>query len=227
MTAQLKLTSADKIKLTNIMKRFSATRVYKALDRFFDQIALWVAGQITKTKLSGDPVHRRTGNLARSVTGRAVREKGMIGFRVGIFRGPALRYAGVIEYGTRGYNSRSPYPTIKPKKAKALAMPVNDALTPAGVARYLSPRDYARAKGELTFIPFQRGSGAIGALYTEKELIAGEKDFSNAKAAYILLKKADIKPRWYLRDGLMQSLPGVVTRLRKYFNGLLDGTIKA
>jgi hypothetical protein len=217
------ISKADLNKIDQLIKRFSTVRVYAELDRFFDKIALWVAGQITKNKLSGNPVNRRTGNLARSVTGRAVREKGMLGFRVGIFRGPALRYAGVIEYGTKGYNSQSPYNTIRPKKAKALAMPVNDALTPAGVSRYQGPRDYAKARGELTFIPFKRGSGAIGALYTEKELLAGETDFSNAKAAYILLKKADIRPRWYLKYGVMNALPGVVTRLSKFLGKLLRG----
>jgi hypothetical protein len=223
---EIKLTKESVKLLEQLFQRFSTVRIYTALDKFFDQMALWVSGQIIKTALSGQVLSRRTGNLAKSITGRAFREKGVPGFKVGIFRGPALRYAGVLEYGTKGYNSKSPYPTIKPKKAKALAMPINDALTPAGVARFLSPRDFSRQKEELIFVPYQRGSGAIGGLYTSTELIKGETNFENAKASYLLLAKADIKPRWYLRNGLRRRLPTVVKKLGVFLTEILSGKRK-
>ena len=223
---KLKIPASSLKTLDRIFNRFKTVKVYAALDRFFDQTALWLAGQITKTSLSGQKLKRRTGQLAASVTGRSIREKGVPGFKVGVFRGPALRYAGVMEYGTRGFNPRSPYPTIKPKRAKALAMPVGDAVTPAGVHKYLGPRQYAKQKAELTFVPFDRGSGAIGGLYTDDELIKGGTNFSNAKAAYLLLAKTDIKPRWYLRQGVRSRLPAIVKRLSKYLRDILSGKIK-
>jgi hypothetical protein len=212
--------------LDRIFNRFKPVKVYVALDGFFDQIALWIAGQISKTSLSGQLLSRRTGSLASSVTGRSIREKGVPGFKVGIFRGPALRYAGILEYGTRGYNPKSPYATIKPKRARALAMPMHDALTPAGVARYGGPREFEKHAGKLTFIPFDRGSGAIGGLYTDKELMEGDVDFSKAKASYLLLAKVDIKPRWYLRQGVRKRLPAVVKKLSKFLGDILSGKVK-
>ncbi|GAG31364.1 unnamed protein product [marine sediment metagenome] len=212
--------------LDRILNRFKPAKVYVALDKFFDEIALWLAGQIVKTSLSGKKLERRTGQLAASVTGRSIREKGVPGFKVGIFRGPSLRYAGILEYGTKGYNPRSPYPTIKPRKARALAMPINDAVTLAGVARYGGPREFEKQKGRLTFIPFDRGSGAIGGLYTDEELMKGDMNFSNAKASYLLLAKTDIKPRWYLRQGVRRRLPTVAKKLSKYLKDILSGKIK-
>jgi len=210
----------------SLFKRFSTVKIYSALDRFFDRTALWMAGQIVKTSLSGKLLNRRTGQLANALTGRSIREKGVPGFKVGVFRGPALRYAGVMEYGTRGYNPKSPYSTIKPRKAKALAMPVNDAVTNVGVSRFGGPRDFEKQKGELFFVPFDRGSGAIGGLYTEKELLRGVDDFSLAKASYLLLSKVDIEPRWYLKNGVRRRLPTVVKRLSKYLADILSGKVK-
>lgn len=213
--------------LEDISNRFKPLKVYRALDRFFDEIALWIAGQIIKTSLSGKLLKRRTGQLASSITGRSIREKGVPGFKVGVFRGPALRYAGILEYGTKGFNPKSPYPTIKPKRAKALAMPVGDAVTAAGVSRFGGPRDYEKQAGKLTFIPFGRGSGAIGGLYSETELAKGDgTNLINAKASYLLLAKTDIKPRWYLRQGVRRRLPMVVKKLSKFLEGILSGRIK-
>ena len=54
--------------------------------------------------MSGDFLATRTGNLRRSVAGRAEQTRLGPAIRVGIFKGPSLAYAGVQEFGTQGFN---------------------------------------------------------------------------------------------------------------------------
>jgi hypothetical protein len=217
----------DTIELIRHLEReLGKTRFAKALLLFFNRQALLVAGRISKRFLSGQRVKRRTGSLARSITGSGVLVKGVPGMRVGVFRGPALQYAGVQEYGTRGKSPESPYPTIVPKKAKALAVPVNpggSSLTFAGVPRYTGPRQFP---GKLRFVPFRRGM-AIGALYPEAALKNAPKSpdgkltLPRGKAAYLLLRKVDLPARHYLRDGFRQYLPELAESLARYIRDLV------
>ena len=59
--------------------------------------------------------------------------------------------------------------TIKPKKAKALSIPIGQALTKAGVPRYNSPRDVTGLK----FIPSKKGGTSVGVL---ARVTAGQVD---------------------------------------------------
>jgi len=185
---------------------------------------LKVAGHISSNKLAGQLVRRRTGSLARSITGTGLRIDGVPAMRVGVFRGPSSRYAGLLEHGTKPHNPESPYDTVRPiPPRKALAMPVNDSLTAAGVARYPGPRQDPR---ELRFVPFRKSGisqGAIGGLYEEKQLKAAGDDLSKAKAAYLLLAKADYKPRHYLRSGLRDQLPQIALELGQLLGRLAGG----
>lgn len=205
-------------------------KVFKALDKFFDQQGSLVAGFITTNFLSGQLLGRRTGALARSVIGRSVRLNGVPGLRVGVFRGPALAYARIHAEGG----------TIKPRKAKALAVPVKGgpALTAAGVERYGGPRNFP---GGLKFIPF-RGSGiAVGALYRPKDLerIRGARgagrdsggkftsahsasSLRNVKAAYLLLRRVFVKKKDWLNRGFRDYLPTLGFRLEQFLRDLIE-----
>ena len=71
------------------------------------------AGFISKNYLAGQRLRRITGTLAKSVVGAAETYRGLPAMRVGILTGPALHYAGILEFGTDDMNPASPYHTDK------------------------------------------------------------------------------------------------------------------
>lgn len=225
---QITLSPATKKYLSYAIKNFTKARVYEFLDKLFDKIGLLVAGHISRTKLAGQKLKIRTGALSKSVVGGGVRVQGVPAIRVGILRGPALGYAGVQEFGTKTHNPNSPYADITPRKAKALAMPVNSSLTASGVARYRGPREDPR---RLSFIPFRRGI-AVGALYPESELrklkrSRGKLTLKDLKAAYILLRKVALKPVFFLRDGFTEMMPTISVRIGEGLKQFIEGQVKS
>jgi hypothetical protein len=221
----IRLSRESAIWLRKLVKRHGVKAVFDDIFKLFDKLASGMAGHITQNELAGQNLKIRTGSLARSIVGRATFRGGVPAMQVGVFRGPSLRYAGIQEYGTRGENPSSPYDTIRPKNAKALAMPVGPSLTPAGVARYKGPR---QDPNDLTYIPFNTTGNVVGALYHTKQLQRLRKRKSgftlkDAKAAYLLLKQVDIKPHWYLRTGVRNYLPIVARELKGYLGNALFG----
>lgn len=190
-----------------IKKRFSDKDVMQAIGIAFERGSSKAAAYIIKNFLSGNPIHRRTGNLARSVEGIYEVVDGLPRIRVGVFRSPASNYASMLERGG----------TIYPKKAKALAMPVNSAVTPAGVSRFGdSPRNYP---GELKFIPIRNKPSLVGLLVP-----VSDNESVKMQAAYLLLRKVNIKPRPYLREGVMQYLPNLSQEVGKAVIEVLNGS---
>lgn len=150
--------------------------------RALTRLAQIVAGDVVKNELSGQALKRRSGSLARSIIGiGGVLPGGQLGWRVGVLKGPSLAYARIQHDGG----------VIRPVNAKALAMPVGPAVTPAGVARYKGPRTYPRPLG---FIPLNRGN--VVGLLVEKP-VKGVKRRAGTRigrVAYILLKQVKLKP---------------------------------
>lgn len=93
-----------------------------------------------RKKYGESGLHVRTGALKSSIVALPIeREEHCITGKV--VAGQKLRYARIQEYGG----------TIKPKKAKFLAIPLNAVKTAAGVARF-SPREAAAAGYPHTFV---------------------------------------------------------------------------
>ena len=189
--------------------------------QFFKIEALRVAGRATRFATTGElGIRRRDGTLARSITGVPVVREGAPGMRIGIFRGPALAYAGVQEHGTRGKNPASPYDTIRPKKGNALAIPLEPTKTKGGRVK----GEFAggpRLRNDLVFIKFRKPGNAIGALYTRKSLAAargetGKVNLRSAMAAYLLVRQVDIAPKRFLRTGVLSEVPNTAARLVKF-----------
>lgn len=229
-TTEIKIDATGRKLLERFEELADRELLHAALEKFFARQANIVAGRISQNYLSGQRLKRRTGSLARSIIGVANRPPEIPGFRVGIFKGPALAYAGAQEYGTKGADPASPIPTIRPKKAKALAVPApgGPALTPAGVHRYDSPRQFPRA---LRFVPFRQSGIAVGGLYEKQSLLdeqaaarRGSRPVSlrNAKLVYFLLSKIDLKPRRYLHDGLEDNLLEVAENLVAFLRDLVS-----
>ena len=178
-------------------------KVYQSLDRFFGRQAAEIATHVIRTKLSGQLLNRRTGQLAQGTIGMAHRSGGVPGLKVGVLRGPARAYAHVQEDGA----------TIRPKTAKALAIPQGPALTPAGVDRYGSPRNFP---GELRFIPFRDSGVAVGGLFTDSGVGLGE-------LAYVLVREVRIEGVKFLHEGFYEKLPGLIRDLELFLGRFLDG----
>ena len=207
--------------LARVQLDLGAKALRELLFRFFDRQGARIAGAITKGQLSGQVLKRRTGSLARSIVGRGELVDGLPALRVGVLKGPAERYAAVQEFGT--VSKGGELPDIVPREAKALAIPVGPALTPAGVNRFGNPRDQPR--GTYQLIPFGRGSRGLNAtagLFRTRDLTREyeaskrqhrEFDLGNVAAYYLLLRRVGIRPKRFLRNGFAAELPNLVADL--------------
>lgn len=176
------------------------------LFKYFDRLSQVVAGRVVKESLSGPPgprtLARRTGSLARSVFGRAEIIDGHPGMRIGVLRGPAERYAAIHERGG----------IVKPKNAKALAIPLSPVKTPAGVPRYESPRDYP---GELQFLPSRRGR-RIGFLFDPNESGGPGGSFLLSSLKWVLVTEVKIPARRWLSGPVYDGVPQVVRDINRW-----------
>lgn len=185
-----------------LIDQWEIESVWQIVFEELEKTASRLAGTVIRESLSGKLLRRRTGALARSVVGRVERVQGIPAIRVGVFRGPSLAYAGIQEEGG----------VVKPKRAKNLAIPVNEAKTPAGVDRFGGPRGYP---GALRFVPFRRGV-ATGALYDENELVQAEEEgfsIADIKPLYILVKRVRIPASRWLSKPIRENLPKVTAEI--------------
>ena len=86
-----------------VTSRFRALPDYvrKQLVDGMTRLGYEFAGRVVSTKLHGQVLNQRSGNLASAVAGGVeTTETGTeVKTRVGVLRGPALAYAGIHEYG--------------------------------------------------------------------------------------------------------------------------------
>lgn len=86
-----------------VAQRFRAAPGYlrKALIDGMTRIGYQFAATVVSTKLHGQVLHQRSGNLATAVAGgvETTESATEIRTRAGVLRGPALAYAGIHEYG--------------------------------------------------------------------------------------------------------------------------------
>lgn len=208
--------------LRQLVEGLGTDKVYSAVLRAWRRRAVIAAAAVTKLIQSGQAGRRdargryaralrtRSGSLARSPVGRAGLHDGAPSWQIGIFGGPASVYAPVQELGTKGADPSSPIPTIVPKKAKSLAFPLpgGPAVTPAGVPRYPSPRQFP---DPLRFVPIKKGN-VVGGLATKEGTMA-----------YLLLKKVDITPKRFLRSTFEKQVPLAVRDLTNALQALMVG----
>ena len=219
---EIGLTKASLKFIDEIKRRSKKGEFENDILKFLDKQASIGADFISDNYVSNQRLRRRSGNLARAIVGRSLMAAGVPAMRIGIFRGPALRYAGVQEYGTKKYNPDSPYDTIRPKNAKALAIPTKNAQTPVGLDRFGGPRGLPF---KAVFIPF-RGTGvAVGGLFDPKTLPPSGSNLTlrSAKMYYLLVKQVDIRPKFYLKDGFDAFMPQLVEELAEWLQDYLQG----
>lgn len=176
-----------------------------------------IAAKIRTNLVSGQLVNVRSGIMRTSIGADSELYQGLPAARVGGLRGPAVKYLGIQEFGTKGKNPASPYPDIRPKNGKALAMPEpgGRAVTPTGNHRYSGPRAYP---GTLKFVLWRKGN-AIGGLYDIRDLAPkrgqgfGPVDLSKIKPVYRLLRKVAIRPKGFIRKGVELGLPALAAAI--------------
>jgi len=223
----LRLTDESKALLANIQKVGDRDFLNKQFVEFFDKQGQKVAGRIIKNSLSGgNGLRRRTGSLAESIVGRGEIVGGLPAIRVGSLRGPALKYVRLQEFGTVGKGGELPTITPKAEMVKNIAIPLPPALTPSGVPKKPRPGDW----GALKFIPFKnrKNQNAQGALFTPQEYAKIKrairaKTFNGLrgyKALYLLLRRIDIRPKRFLRDGFEAFLPELEKSLAAFIKAL-------
>lgn len=213
----IELTPATLKMIRRLDVLWGRARLYNEIERFFGQQGLKIAGYITRTKVSGQRLAIRTGRLAGSIVGSAVRVDGVPAVRVGVLRGPALAYVRIQELG--GIVKKKP-------GGPNLAIPQPLVLTPAGVDRFGGPRGYP---GELKFIPFRNSGVAVGGLFPKTELERIRKrglDLENARMAYLLVTRVRIPAKHFMRDGFKESLPGLARELAVFVKTSLNKTIE-
>jgi len=122
--------------------------VLEAADRGLAKGAKLAAGVVVSEYLTGQALKRRRGDLARSIDGW---REGPLAAVVGVREASAVeRYKWLL-----GDEQK----TILPKRAQALTIPIGEALTAAGVARFESVLDAERQLGTDIFRP--KGSSVL------------------------------------------------------------------
>lgn len=182
----------------------------------FDRAGLLLAGKISSGPLASgvttkDSLRQRSGSLARSIVGFGTMVNGAPAMRVGVLRGPASPYAGILHEGTRGAARGSRYPDIVPRRGKALSIPVGESLTATGVARYDSPRKHPG----LAFIPLRRkASSTVLGLLVDREQYRGlrsRKQDTRPATRYILVSRVRMPSRPFIRQVFEPYLPKLGT----------------
>lgn len=144
-----------------------------AFDAGIGEAASELRDYIVERKLSGQLLNVRSGALR---SGMRHRKLGVGRWRVS----NNLPYAQAHEDGA----------TITPKRGKYLAIPVGKALTPAGVARYKSPRQVP----DLAYIP-RRG---------KSPLLAKKKRGGGLDVYYVLVKQTTLRKRRWMGSAFQE-----------------------
>ena len=207
---ELTLPKADQKRLDALTDLDDLNELFSGLLKLMNRLAQKVAGKVITTSLSGKILKRRAGSLARDTVGRSEMIGGLPAIRVGIFRGPSRKYAGILERGG----------VIKPRKAKALAIPQEAAQTAAGVDRFGGPRGYP---GKLRFQPFKRGV-AVGRLVDENEAAEADKaglTLDRGRTLYLLVTQVRIPAFKWLSKPVREQVPMVADEIAAFIKDFI------
>lgn len=229
---QFQYDKAEAAAVDRTIRRLQGEELKTGLDKLFVQLGNKAARYVRRTQLHFQTLRERSGQLSQAIEGRSERVGTEPAIRVGVFGGPALKYAGPQEEGTQGKNPESPYKTIRPVAGKALAIPVGHALDSMGVPVCPGgPRGWPRP---LHYIPFKkRTGGAFGGLFDDSPAGARTMKYAphalaNARGeslygsefretlVYLLVSKVEIPPHWYLRNGVNEFMPQVINSVAAF-----------
>jgi len=155
------------------------------------------ASCIVRDFLTGQALKRRTGTMARVVTGWLAEPlHGVVGIPD---NSPVDRYAWLLGDERK---------TIVPTKSKFLTIPIGENLTAAGVAKYTSPR--------------QVPDGFF--VNTNGRLLFGRKNGKRGKfrALFLLVKSVTIQGTGALKDGVESQLDNIIADMETEIGKAID-----
>lgn len=158
--------------------------------------ASFLASQVSATSFQGSPLQTRTGLLSKSVASDVIVEGGKIIARIGILKGPAIKYGSILEEGG----------TIRPKKGRALAVPLSAAKQGRGTPRFPGgPRsaDF-RQKYPDAFLLKRKGKPP---LIVSPRRVRGQRNGRVVELIplFILLRSVKVAPRFWLSGGVRKN----------------------
>ncbi|MCK4624567.1 MAG: hypothetical protein KAV00_04595 [Phycisphaerae bacterium] len=186
---ELKLDEASKReirRLEGLGKRF-----LPALTRAARYGAEQLASKIAEQELGPDGTLKVvTGKLRSSLRGRVVSTGATIVAAVGVTKGPATKYAAIHEHGG----------VIRPKNAKALAIPLPAARGPGGKPRFPGgPREAARKHPNM-FMLKQKGKAPLLCYAKRVRGKAGGR-VSELVPLFVLKKSVKVPAKHWLSGG--------------------------
>ena len=196
ITAQF--TPAEKKRIEDKLQKIGALKAPMIITAF-NRGLLQIENQIKKNA-SGPILHVRSGRLRSSIGSYTFgSDKELVG-RVGSGQrtGQPVKYAGILETGG----------TIRPVKAKMLAIPLKAALTSAGVPRY-TPREVPNSFIMRT----KNGNLMIFAKSGKKRITP----------MFVLKNSVKIPAFKYLSKSLTQSKAAAVKEIEQGINNVLSG----
>jgi len=148
-----------------------------------------VEAHVQQNYLSGQALGARTGNLRRAGDGWM---EGPLHAVVGVREGSAVdRYKWLL-----GDEQK----TITPKRANALTIPIGEALTASGVAKYASVAEAARELGATIFRP--AGKNVLG-------YVRGKTGRGKFRPLFVLVKSVMVQGSGALYDGVMDKIDDI------------------
>lgn len=135
-------------------------------------------------KLSGEPLHARTGQLRGSVSYRVETRTDGVLARIG----PHVPYARIQEFGG----------TIRPRRGQFLTIPLRAAMTAAGATRFT-----ARA------IISSPSIGGFEGTFFRDHILFGKRG-KQAVPLFVLKRSVTIPARSYLRSSLRESRQAII-----------------
>jgi len=176
------------------------TAVLAATDRGLQKGGQIAAGVVVRDYLSGQSLKRRSGALAREVTSWSEAPLDTV---VGVpENSPAQLYAWLLSDEEK---------TIRPKKAKALTIPIGENLTPTGSARYPTARAAESSGKELFTIKSKVGNLLLG--YRR-----GTTGRGRFRPLFVLVKSVFIQGTGALYDGVMASVDDINDQIQSEIN---------
>lgn len=197
---------ADYAKLADYVKRFP-TRLAEALNKSLAEGMERLVGAVKETAFTGTgqvTLGVRTGLLRASVSWRRHGAQGDLIAAIGVLSGPATAYARIHEEGG----------IIRPVNAKALAIPLKDALTPSGRPRFPGgPREAQKTHPDM-FLMRRRGLPPLLVAYSKeskqrgkgRRVRGGAERQRKLYLLFVLVPKVRIPARRWLSSAVQKQI---------------------
>lgn len=178
----------------------------RALDHGLHRAVLHAAAHTARQHLTGQTLRRRTGNLARALTGWSVAKyQAMVGVKD---QSAVDAYAWLLGDDTK---------IIRPRKGKYLAIPIGANMTAAGAAKYDSPvfvpgGFFLRSKsGKLLF-------GVRDGVGNQSRIGSKTRKTARFVPLFVMRESVTIKGKGALAKGVLESVPAMTDIIQQAIN---------